>query len=204
MKTPWAGRLLGTLTLLCARVAYAAPERFGEQGQLVIDQSFSLSASHTFFTNNDNFRYTTNSFTLAPSASYFVVPQVSLGLRAMVGRSIATTHDNNSVKLSERAGGAVSVGYVLNLGDHFALWPTVAGEYSHIWTTPFETAGGADHGDNVSAIAQTPFLWLPATHFFVGVGPRVDVIWNGDELGQLEGPRIAIGALTQIGGYFEP
>jgi hypothetical protein len=204
MKTAWVGRLVGAICLLGPRVAQGGTGRFGEQGEVVIDQSFSVSASrHRDSTSDLGLRYAATSFQLAPSASYFIAPNVSLGLQLIYGRSYAS-FDRGTQTTSSNWGVAPSAGYAFDLGEHFAIWPRLAGEIGDTYAVVRPSiVGGETNTRSLMASAQVPVLWLPATHFFVGFGPQVTLVWSGPAFDELSAPKLYLSALTQIGGYFE-
>lgn len=195
------GWTLGVLVLVGAKNLQAAPERFGDKGQIVIDQRFNVRGVHAF--SNDEVPFSATGLTLAPAASYFVTPKLSVGLHTLLGYN--TTHYTDSDTRQKQTMFAIgpSLGYAVPLTEHVSLWPQLEATYFHgWWSSP--GAVGPDTSSGISASVGLPVLWSPAEHFFVGVGPNVDWFSGWLENGAFTGDRVLVGLTTSIGGYFAP
>lgn len=195
------GCTLGVLILAGTRNLQAAPERFGDKGQVVIDQRFFIRGDHGFA--NDDFAITTNGITLAPAASYFVASRLSVGLHTRLSRFTTHYTDTDTRQKQTMFEIGPSVGYDLPLNEHFSVWPQLEATYFHgWWTSP--GAFGPDTTSTISASVALPVLWSPAPHFFVGIGPNVQWYSGWFENGLFMGDRTTVGLSTAIGGYFAP
>lgn len=152
-----------------------APGGFGNVGQLVFDGTAEFSLVKVTSGNT--------TFTLRPALDYFIIPNVTiggvLGISTQSGRFAVTT-----VSFGARAG------YNLNLTDKVSIWPTAGFSYTHIDIS--DNGGSSSHwAFNIYA----PFLFHVVPHFFLGVGPFLDV-------GLSDGDSNAFGLQSLIGGWF--
>lgn len=202
------GSVVGVcLVSLAGRALAAEPARFGAQHQLVLDQRFNLGGSHSRI-DNGPIAFSVTGITLAPGASYFVLPQLSVGLHAVIShrRLDEDEPDIYAEGTQTRVGVAPSIGYAVPLAEHFDLWPQAAVQYNKSWYsgTPVFAALGERDGKWLEASLSAPVLWSPAEHFFVGLGPKLDWISGPLDGGAFENDTFTVGATSTIGGYFEP
>lgn len=205
------GWTLGVLVLVGAKNLQAAPERFGDKGQLVIDERFKLAGTYGRTDVAPGFHVSSTTVMFAPSASYFVVPHLSVGLQVIVGYQSWDTKFTGPGSSSEhnaftQLGVAPSVGYAVPISDQLAFWPQVAVQYRKGLITGSGVINGNGNTDS-SALAfkaTMPFVWSPATHFFVGLGPEASY-WTGalDDR-PFENGTLDIGVSSMIGGNFSP
>lgn len=151
------------------------PNGFGAAGQILIDGTASFSLIKVSGGNT--------SITLKPALDYFIIPNVTIGgvvgLTTESGRFATTT-----ILLGARAG------INFNLGDKFSLWPTAGFTFAHSSISD----GGPSNNDTAFNL-YAPFLFHVAPHFFLGVGPFLDV-------GLGEGDSNVFGFQSLIGGWF--
>lgn len=197
------GAALTALVVLSARPAQAAPEHFAARGQVVLDQRMALSGSYSRASTGPGALapFGTTTFSLAPSASYFVLAHLSLGLQVELGRSWTSQDASTFHYASTTLGASPSVGYGAALSEHWLLWPQLSVRYSKTWATG---VGQNGHSELTSSGAQAwvPVLWQPAEHFFCGVGPSVVYRRMDYDGSPFESWGIGVGTL--IGGYFSP
>ncbi len=153
---------------------------FGELGQLVISQDFQLNVTYNT-AGTDSF-----TLTLAPGADYFLRQNVSLGVGVNFGQIFQPGENATSI------GAHVRVGYNLPYDEKLSFWPKASAGFFYNKTTTFQF--GPD-GTFFQLGVFAPVLLHPASNFFVGLGPNLDIL-----LGDSEG--LSFGARSVIGGYF--
>ena len=197
---------LTAFTLFVTNVARASPEHFGQSGQLVIDQRLSLAASYVGASTGSSFAASASQGLLAisPAASYFVLPNVSLGLRVSAGHGFYSREPDTRAQFTY-VGVAPSVGYALPLGEHFGFWPQLGASYTKGWASgPIIFAQDNLDGTWLDFTGSAPFVWSPVEHFFVGLGPTVD--WRSGLLEEepFRDAQVTVGVNSLVGGYFSP
>jgi opacity protein-like surface antigen len=183
-----AALILGTATAASAEEAEKNPvkrieggaDTFGQAGQLVISQDFQLQVDYNT-AGSDNF-----TIVLAPGADYFLRDNLSLGVGLALGQIFQSGDDATSLGLNLRAG------YNLMYDENISFWPKLTVGFVYNKTTTF--AFGPD-GTFLQLGLFAPAMLHPSSHFFVGLGPNVDILL-GDSSG------VSVGARTVIGGYF--
>lgn len=138
--------------------AYA--NNFGQQGQIVISNSFGLIGGldglGLGLARFDDAGWV---FALQPAFDYFIAPNISVG--GLVGLRYGKPDigdSNTELHFGARAG------YNLMLADMLSLWATLGIKY---------TDPGAGEGTTAAKVFA-PFLFHPVPHFFVGAGPSVE------------------------------
>lgn len=187
--------------LLAARLARAAPEHFGDAHQVVIDQRFNVNGLYS--KQGDDFPLSGFGLTLAPAASYFVAPRVSLGIHTLLNHASTHYDVSNVTQTMTFAQVGPSVGYALRLSEHFALWPQLEATYGKIWMSS-NNGIRIPSASTVSGSVAVPLLWLPAEHFFVGIGPTLGWASGYLENDAFQGDRVVAGLSSTLGGYFSP
>ena len=173
-------RLLALAAALAAFLSAtsARAQRFGDEGQLVIQDDAKLQVGGTTQGGANNGA----SILLQPAADYFVVHSVSLGAQLLYGDS-----GGNQV-----AGVAPRVGYKITITNDVSFWIKGYIGYAHAW-------GPGYHNDTIFLEAYAPLLWHPASHFFLGLGPYVtpSFVINAPTF-------VSFGLQTTVGGWFLP
>jgi hypothetical protein len=161
---------------LSTSAAYA--QRFGDEGQLVIQDDAKLQIGGTTQNGQNNGA----AILLQPAADYFVVHSVSLGAQLLYSDS-----GGNQV-----VGVAPRVGYNVTITDDVSFWIRGYVGYAHAW-------GPGYQNDSIFLEAYAPLLWHPATHFFLGLGPYVTPSF------EINRPTfVSFGLATTVGGWFVP
>lgn len=155
-------------------------DTFGQAGQLVISQDFQFQLQYNT-AGSDNL-----TILLAPGADYFFKDNLSLGVGVNFGQIFQSGEDATSVGVNVRAG------YNFMYDEKLSFWPKLSAGFVYNKNTTF--LFGAD-GTFFQLGLFAPVLLHPAPHFFVGLGPNVDILL-GDSSG------LSFGARTVIGGYF--
>lgn len=158
----------------------SAAGAFGERGQLVISQDLQFNLTYNT-AGTDNF-----TLLLAPGADYFFKENLSLGAGLSFGQIFQPGENATSLGVNVRAG------YNLPYDKNLSLWPKLTVGFLYNKTTSFRF--GAD-GTFFQLGAYVPVVLHPASHFFVGLGPNLDIL-----LGDADG--LSFGARSVVGGYF--
>jgi len=193
------GAAVAAVFTMVARQAAGAPERFGEPGQLVIDQSFTLAASSMSFDTEGLAEYRGNQVTLAPVVSWFAARRVALRLGARFVHSWASAAQG-SLGHATNIGASPGIGYALPLGQHLSLWPRVSADLGKTWYDAGDFGAATSVGLSFGALA--PVLWHPADHFFIGLGPGISWQLDGERLAELKHSSKAFLLMSTVGGYF--
>jgi hypothetical protein len=194
--------LVVALMLSSHHAAAAEPYSFGERGQLVIDNRFQLSAGRDRQTELYQDRKYVQ---VNPSAAYFVVPRLSVGLGVSFEYG---SHDYQWGQSYEAASLGVTprLGYVVPLGERFDFYPELELGLTRAWLF------GDGHADLVDVKISAPVLFKPASHFFIGLGPSIRQRWYRERVpggfvtstdGKLESASLNWGVTSTIGGYFD-
>lgn len=198
---------MGVALCFFTREVLAKPgdERFGARGQLAIDQSFAMMATRNSSDDALGGGRSNTNVGLAPTVSWFVLPQVSVNLGVSLGAGWSTSDASSDLGSYTSLGGRTGLGYALPLTDHFSLWPSAGASLTRYWFDSGDQPGGAT-GDMFygSVGASVPVLWHPAPHFFVGLGPAAFAVDSGGELGSLTHNYTTLGLTSTVGGYFSP
>ncbi len=173
----------------------------GSQGQIVISSDIPfLSTSPVFYVlrtsqsgvNGMPAPPSSTSIVIAPSADYFVAPNISVG--ATVG--FQNANDATTFGISVRGG------YSIMLTDVISVWPRLGIGYVH--ASSDMTGGGS--ASSVPLIIDVPVLWHPASHFFLGAGLLFATELSSSASGggvSVDLPKTTnFGVTTMIGGYF--
>lgn len=158
----------------------ASASAFGQASQLVISQDFQFQAVYNT-AGTDSL-----SIVLAPGADYFLRENLSVGAGIALGQLFQPGENATTVGVNVR------LGYNIPYDANISFWPklTVGFLYNKQDTFLF----GPD-GTFFQIGAFAPVLLHPASHFFVGLGPNVDILLGG-------GSGISFGVKSVIGGYF--
>jgi hypothetical protein len=203
------GWTLSVLVLVGAKNLQAAPERFGDKGQLVLDERFKLAGTYDRTQVNSDFTISNKAIAIAPGASYFIAPRLSLGLQVLVSHVAFDTKTKGAISgdfhnALTQVGIAPSVGYAVPLSDQLSFWPQAAVQYTKGWTSGggWFDANGNTNASTIAFKATMPLLWSPATHFFVGIGPQAS--FRSGALGQdsFKNGTLSLGVSSLIGGNF--
>jgi hypothetical protein len=215
----FAGVVVVGLTVPAA--ARAAGGGFGGSGQLVITddqpigavalvglQPLGLAPVSPTSTSTASFQFGSVSdnggsgtaFALAPAIDYFVIDSLSLGIDGLIG-VLNPAHGNRGPGTTITLFGiAPRVGYNIRITDGISWWPKVFFEY-----VTFSSSNN-NGGGNASAIGLfAPFMFEPARHFLLGIGPNVSTqLGNNSTQGGMSTPNPKVtlfGVQATIGGW---
>jgi hypothetical protein len=141
-------------------------------------------------------------FGLAPAADFFVIDNLSVGGQLLF--SIASTSPNQGPGTSYTSFGiAPEVGYNIGLTDRISVWPKLFFGYQ---STSVSNNGGS-YSEGALGV-YVPFLYHPAQHFFLGIGPNfatqlISNISPGNGGPSVDGSKATtFGITATFGGYF--
>jgi len=186
-----------------------ATSGMGAQGQIVLAADLPFMNSNPLFAvirqsnsaANGSPSTSATIYAIAPSADYFVAPNVSLG--GLIGIAHGSTSTAGSSNDTTTFGIMVRGGYSAQLTESLSLWARLGIGYSHTSTT----SGGFDITlSTVPLVVEVPILWHPAPHFFIGAGPTLttELSSSASAMGnsQDQSKTTDIGVTTMLGGYF--
>jgi hypothetical protein len=162
---------------------------FGSDGQIAVSSDAGLSLANTSLSGVDE---STTTLTLRPALDWFFTDSISFG--GFVG-----------VDYSSGPGGSTSVlsvgpriGYNLPVGDRISVWPKVGLSIANTTLDSEEVAGiTVDDDDESNTSAQlnlfVPIMFHPVDHFFLGLGPALDLDLSGEQKATTVAVRLTIG-----------
>ena len=170
--------------------------RFGLRHELAISSDTGLSISNTSISGQNG---STTTLQFRPAIDYFVVDDLSLGAFVGVDYTRSPPGDHTTALLI-----GPRVGYNIALANRLSFWPKAGLSYAHTAGTvegPGVTLpGGAvqrvttsSTNDAMALNLYTPFVFHPVQHFFLGVGPALDVDLTGSVKATTVAARLTIG-----------
>jgi hypothetical protein len=178
MRPTWI--VLATALLLSTpRSAHAiggAAAEFGKTGQFVPNGNVSLFYEHV--PNNGRLE-----LKLDPNLLYFLDDHWAVGGGLILDSSIGSGPDLT------RFGLQPTVAYHVPINDDWTVLPQAS--------LYFIFYGGAGTGNAVGMQLYAPFLYHIAEHFFLGIGPLMQVDFTNDQ-----GNVFRLGGQSVVGGYF--
>lgn len=167
---------------------------FGQVRQIVVTGDAQVSFAHNSASGGGG---SSNTLTLMPSASYFVVPNVSVGVGLLI------QHGSNSFNTGVGSFSAdvttigliLSGGYNLHLTPVLSMWAQLALGYAHTSTSSGNMSAS---GHTVPLGISVPFLYHPVEHFFFGLGPSFTTELSSSSSSK----ETSIGISSVVGGYF--
>jgi hypothetical protein len=186
--------------------------RFGDVGQMVLTGILSASFGYLGYSSGGS---SSTSFSVQPAFDYFSSEGFSEGASVFFRYSDSTS----GIGIRDRNvafGATAQVGSNLWLGERVSFWPrleigvwqsrsTLNGGYGgsvSIDGAPVFLGPSTSVGENALFLEVfAPFLFHPASHFFVGFGPDgfVDVLHSA---GSVNNRRRYLGASSTVGGWF--
>jgi hypothetical protein len=165
-----------------------------KQGHLTIASDANISLTHAFVTGQGNNDTTTLAIT--PAADYFVVDNVSVGGFIPFSYTSGDNFSSTTIGIGARAG------YFYPFSEQFGIWPRGGLSYASTSVSTTVTVNGMSVSNSQSAghlalTAYVPFVFAPANHFFLGLGPEVSSQVTGDD------PKVTtLGLSFMVGGWF--
>jgi hypothetical protein len=169
---------LGSAQELTEDTGRGPSHTFGRSGQLAIMGETAFEISHA--TESDTTR-----LTLSPGADFFVMDNLSVG--AFIALQYLSVGDSSTTRFDI----GPRVGYNITLSDLISIWPKIGLSF---------TSFDSDDSDNTGIALNlfAPLMIHPATHFFLGVGPFLDVGLSGDDKDTIIGLRLTVGGWLEL------
>jgi len=150
-----------------------AEKQMGEVGHFVVSADLNVSLSWSNISPPMGNSNSSTDITIAPSADYFVIPNISVGGNVVLGHGSSSqpngtggTTDVSTTTL----GLGVRGGYHMPIAPKISFWPRLGLSYNHVGFS----SGGSDSSQSAFTIfVYAPILFHPAPHFFVGIGPSI-------------------------------
>lgn len=162
--------------------------RFGRSGQLAISSDAAIAITHTAPSDGEG----VTTVTLAPAVDYFVIDGLSIG--GFVSMDYTTVGDWDSTEF----GIGPRVGYNIDMSDLVSVWPKAGLSFRSRSQSQQRTQGDrtlevSTSNSGVALNLFAPIMFHPATHFFAGFGPFLDVDLSGDNKATSFGGRLTLG-----------
>lgn len=158
----------------------------GGGGTVVVgEKSNGFGAAHVLAISSDaslSFQYSSRSpnagsettFVLRPAADFFVVDNLSVGGFVLLStQSTSSGNPNVNTPSSTTFGIGPRVGYNIGFTPKLSFWPKGGFSFN-------STSFGGASDSRFAIYVFAPFLFHPAEHFFVGLGPDLNVDLSGD------------------------
>jgi hypothetical protein len=163
---------------------------FGAPGQIAISSDFTAQiGTHAEVDPNGPNPSSRTTIALGPALDVFVIQNFS------VGGQVAFAWEKSGRSHVTGLGAGPRVGYDVPIADKFSFWPK-GGMFFSVWSD--ENASGS----RVTAQVYAPFLFHPAPHFFVGLGPYFGVDLLSRWRGQAANRNVDFALTTTVGGWF--
>jgi hypothetical protein len=187
-------------------------EHFGGPGTFAVSNDANVSVIGHSVSNNGGSSW---ALTLAPAADYFVMEGLSVGGQIEYVHSSETTpgsateaNSTSTTTSSNTFGIGPRVGYNIRFNDVVSFWPKLGLVFSD---TSIGGQGGApgSSGNTFDLVIFAPFLFHPAQHFFVGIGPYFQTdLTSSASAGGVSQPNVpkttSYGLQFTVGGWFVP
>jgi hypothetical protein len=150
------------LTVASAQVALSPPARLGEPRQTIVTSEVALDYQRDTVSVEGADDVTTSTYDLHAGFDRVMSHRITLGARVGFEGLAQGLDSRKRFDLGARAGALVP------LGSSTIWWPTVGLAYG---LTSYLTRDSNVSVRTVTLVASAPFLWQPARHLLVGVGP---------------------------------
>lgn len=170
-------------------------ERLGEAGQLALSGDLELAMQYQNYSapNGQDDPDANWQLTVAPAFDYFFAENMSIG--GYFAFQYTDLDGDDNIKGWHVA---PRFGYNIPFNDDVSLWLKVGVGYVR---QTFDD--GSDITEQKFRItAFTPFVFEPADHFFIGIGPNFYTDLISDREGDDGVKTTAVGFATEVGGYF--
>jgi len=176
---------------------------FGKRGQLALGLATDAALSHA---SDSASKYSETAAVLSPSADYFVLDNVSIGIHAFISRSRGNLLDPNDTptdSASTSIGVGPRVGSNVPIVKWSSLWPQVELGYGRLSTKLSSREGTNQHSrSRVWLRLSAPVLVNVTSHFLLGAGPYFfHEISNTDQYGT-ENKAESVGVSLLMVGWF--
>jgi opacity protein-like surface antigen len=156
---------------------------FGAVGQIAL--SLGATADEHFFFHKSGGNW---QLQLAPAADYFLAPHLSVGGAVSYLHATGGAGTGTNASGTDRFGLAARAGYALGINERVSFWPLAGLAFDH-------ASVNHNSSTNTWLTIYAPFLFHPAPHFFVGVGPSFRLSLSGSA-------GTEYGLDSMLGGWF--
>ena len=152
------------LTVAEAQVAWTTspPEAFGARGQTIITSDVALDYQRDVISVPDGEDVTSTHYDFHAAFDRVVSPRVTVGARVGFDGFEEGFDSRKRFDIGARAGGLVP------LGRATTWWPTIGMDYG---LTSYADRTSSVTVRTFTLVVAAPFLWQPARHLLIGVGP---------------------------------
>ena len=173
------------------------PTLFGDRGQFLLDAGSLASIALSTLKIPGSKLNRTDLF-IHPSFGYFVIDQLLLKLEFNYARTSQDQGLSDSTDMS--IGGGTGVGFDLELGAETSLLPAITARYRHHVIGARTGVTDEVTQDEVLVVLAAHFLFHPAPHFFLGLGPSwsFSVYERHDQLQDISTSRFGADAVIGV------
>jgi hypothetical protein len=155
------------IAALVPSLAHAQAAQFSEQGHLTISSDANVAITGQSYSGNGA-PGSTFQLTLLPAVDYFVIHNLSIGGFLEYAHTTQNGTNGGPSTSSDTFGIGPRVGYNIGITDSISFWPKVFLAFASTNTSQGNNSGG---DDSWTIGIYAPFLYHPAEHFFLGLGP---------------------------------
>jgi hypothetical protein len=173
------------------------PTLFGNRGQFLLDAG-SLASLALSTLKVPGRKLSRTDLSIHPSLGYFVIDRLLLKLEFNYAR---TSQDQGLGDTTDwSTGGGAGAGFDLQLGAQTSLLPAITARYRHHLLGARPGVIDEVTQDEVLVVLAAHFLFHPAPHFFLGLGPSwsFSVYERHDQLQDVSTSRFAADALIGV------
>jgi len=181
--------------LFGSSIAFAAAGDFGSAGQFVISSDLEVSFTSTSYSAADDGDDPDSDtvITIAPALDYFIIDNISVG--GQIGYTNASSGDVSTSAI----GVGPRVGYGMAFSPTVSFFPRLGFPYPSI---SVDVDGADGSGSTTSIDIFAPIQFPPANHFFVGIGPSLNLELSSSFEDADQDKATSIGVASVVGGYF--
>ncbi|HWA76221.1 MAG TPA: hypothetical protein VG937_27970 [Polyangiaceae bacterium] len=155
---------------------------FGGKGQLAILAESGVVFSHTSISGTDA---SSTTVVFRPAIDYFVIDHLSLGVFTGVSYEKAAGASTTTYGIGPR------IGYDIPFTARFSLWPKAGVSYNST-TLKIDAPSISDTNSAIALNLFAPVMFH-TNHYFVGLGPALDLDLSGDAKATTFAVRLNVG-----------
>jgi hypothetical protein len=160
---------------------------FGTKGQKAVSSDAGLSVSNTSVSGVDG---STTTLTLRPAVDWFFAENISLGGFVGVDYTSQTGGSSSVISIGPR------IGYNLPVSERMSVWPKIGFSLANT-TVNTDAVGGIPDQEESNTSGQlnlfVPVMFHPVQHFFLGLGPALDLDLSGENKATTVAVRLTLG-----------